>query len=275
VTALLKLCRLYYVVPFSLGFTLIYYYALGGRLEGHRAEAALGAVALRLVLGGAYVLHDVVGIEVDRVNAPHRPLARGELTRRAGSLWGGVLMAAGLAVAAGAQLRFLPVLAAVALGLVLYDRFSKRIGVGKQLTVAALMVSLYPMAYAQAGGFSGPRAASLYAFPVWLFFSTFAYELLKDLLDVRGDRLVAKRPSVLELRPESWRWVARLSVLAGMPFAIAPLWMGCGTVYLAIAAIGLAAGIASLFLSAERAIAAVYAEVFLVASAAAADVAVS
>ena len=271
---LARLVRLHYTVPFALGYTLILFYALGGRMAGEWLGAGLSTLALALVIAAGYALNDVFDVEVDRVNAPQRPLVAGQVQPAAAARFGVALLAAGLGLGALCRWQFLVTLAAVAAALVAYDRTSKRLGAAKQLAVAALMVSLYPLAFAQAGGASGPRAASLAVFPVWLFLTAFGYEVLKDLRDAAGDRAPGVGPTPLQRNPERWRRIASLAIVGAVPVALLPLGQGCHGVYLGVAAVGLAAGVASAFLDVRRAIVATYADVFLVALAATADVVV-
>lgn len=269
-TALLRLCRLHYAVPLSLGYLCILLYARGGSLRGDAAGAAVTGAALLLVIAGAYALNDAVDVAVDRWNAPSRPVAAGQVRRGTAVAFAAALLVAGVALGARGRPPFGLVLAAVAAGLLAYDLTSKRLGAAKQPFAAGLVVSLYPLAAAQAGGFHGPRAGTLLVFPVWLFLSAYAYEVLKDLRDLAGDARAGRSP--LAARPEAWRRVASAATLAGVPVALAPLGLGCGGVYLAVAAPGLLAAMASPWLGLRRAIPALYAEVFLVALAAAIDV---
>lgn len=269
-TALLRLCRPHYALPLSLGYLCILLYARGGTLGGDGAGAAVTWAALLLVIAAAYALNDAVDVAVDRWNAPERPVAAGRVRRGTAVALAAALLAAGLALGARGRPPFGLVLAGVAAGLVAYDLASKRLGAAKQPFAAALVVSLYPLAAAQAGGFHGPRAGTLLVFPVWLFLSAHAYEVLKDLRDLAGDARVGATP--LARRPAAWRRVASAGTLAGIPVALAPLAMGCGPVYLAVAAPGLLAAAASPWLGLRRAIQALYAEVLLVALAAALDV---
>lgn len=271
---LLRLCRPYYSVPFSLGYTVILFYARGGQMHGTWLVAGLTTVALALVISAGYVLNDVFDEEVDRINAPRRPIASGQVKRSAGVALGTTLMLLGLGLGLTGRWQFAVVLAVVALGLLIYDLTSKRLGVCKQLMVAALMVSLYPLANAQAGGFTGPRALSLYVFPLWLFVTTFGYELLKDLGDVQGDRRVQRHPSALETQPVRWRTVANASITLGVPLMVIPLWQGCQGVYLVTVGVAGLLALSVWMLSRQAAIAAVYAEVLLVAAGAAVDLTV-
>lgn len=272
IVGLLSLCRLFYIVPMSLTYLLTVYYARGGQMDGRWAGAWLSTAAMALVLAGAYVLNDVFDVAVDRVNAPGRAIADGRVPRRVAAAIGMALTVGGLALAAACQAAFWAALTAVAAGLALYNTLSKRLGVGKQAAVATLMISIYPLAIAQAGGAIGPRAASLIVFPVWLWLTSFAYELLKDLRDAPGDRQAARGLTPAQRHPALWRRVAGWTIAGATPLLIGPALLGCGWVYVIGAAAGAAVGVASAFVSVRRAIALAYVECFLVAVAAAADV---
>lgn len=269
----LRLCRLHYALPFALGYVLIAYYARGGAMDGAWGRTWAAGLAMLLVVAAAYAANDAADLAVDRVNAPRRPVASGAVSPRAALRLAAVLAAGGLGAGLAAGARFAAGLAAVAAGLALYDLRSKRLGAWKAVLVAALVVSLYPLAFLQAGGFSGPRARTLLAFPCWLLLTAFAYEVLKDLRDVPGDRLATAGPTALQRAPRRWRRLAGAAAWAGVAVALAPAALGCGPVYLVVAAPGLLAGLASPFLPLRLAIPALYVDVFLVALAAAVDVA--
>jgi 4-hydroxybenzoate polyprenyltransferase len=271
----LRLCRLHYALPFALGYVLIAYYARGGAMDGAWARTWAAGLAMLLVVAAAYAANDAADVAVDRVNAPRRPVASGAIAPRAALRLAAALTAAGVAAGLAAGARFATGLAVVATGLALYDLRSKRLGAWKPVLVAALVVSLYPLAFLQVGGLSGPRARTLLVFPLWLLLTVFAYEVLKDLRDARGDRLATAGSTALQRAPRAWRRLAGAATWAGVAVALAPAALGCGPVYLAVAAPGLLAGVASPFLPLRAAIPALYAEVFLVALAAAVDVALA
>jgi 4-hydroxybenzoate polyprenyltransferase len=270
--ALLRLCRFYYALPMAAALLLTVYYARAGHMEGHWAGDLTAAAALALVIAGAYVLNDVVDYHVDRVNAPGRPLPAGRARRSAALVWAATLLVGGLLAASQCRPAFLAALAAVAATLVVYDLFSKRLGPIKQILVAILMASIYPLAVAQAGWPVGSRAGSLAFFPLWLMLTSFGYEILKDIRDARGDLAAVGRPLSVHRRPYVWRTVSRVAILAAALLLIGPAVYGCGWIYLlgAVAACGLA--IVSTFLPVRRALHAVYAECVLVGLAAMLDV---
>jgi len=272
--ALLQLCRLHYSLPFPLAYGLTVYYARGGRMEGQWSGLVLSMAALGLVIAGGYVLNDVFDLDVDRISAPRRPLPAGRIRRKTAGFWGGGLLFSGILVGASCRPGFLLTLAALAAGLVYYNARSKRLGVGKQILVALLTTSIYPLALAQAGGASGPRALTLAVFPAWLLLTSFSYEILKDIRDIPGDRSAAPIPSPhhLQLRPYIWRNIANASILLGAVLLVGPYLLGCGWIYLAITLPAMGAAVASVFLPTRAALAAIYTECALVGTAATADV---
>jgi len=270
---LLRLCRLYYAVPMSLAYTLTVYYARGGRMAaGHWLTAWLSTAALLLVIAAGYVFNDVSDWAVDRINAPTRPIAAGRVRRRTAAAWGACLLAAGLATSASCGWPFFLALSGVAAGLMFYNLFSKRLGVAKQLLVAALMTSIYPLAFIEAGGVAGGRAGSLAIFPVWLFLTSFGYELLKDLRDISGDQSAGMAPMPWQSHPKLWRAIARAAILVAAPILVGPFLAGCGWVYMAIAGVAMLAAVVSVFLPVRWAIRMIYLECFTVGVAATADV---
>jgi len=129
----------------------------------------------------------VLDVRFDAINAPHRPICSGRISRRQG-VWaavGGFLSALGLAAAAGGG--FFIAMCLLAGALVGYDFSSKRLGRAKPFIAAALVTALYPLAFVQAGGIVGPRGGSLFCFAAWMFLTICGYELFKDIRDRRGD----------------------------------------------------------------------------------------
>lgn len=269
---ILRLCRLYYCVPMSLTYLLTLYYACGGQMDW--VGAGVSAVALLFVIAGGYVINDVFDVEVDRNNASNRPIPLGQVSRKA-ALWSGaVLLQTGVVVGLFAETRFAVSLTVVAYALVFYDVYSKRLGTGKPLVVAALMASIYLLAWGQAGGFAGPRADALYLFAGWMFLSSFGYEVLKDIRDIPGDTKASGMRNSLQRHPRMWRWIATGAVVLGAGCLWPAGFLGCKWIYIAIISTTPIAVIASMFLSARRAIVALYVEYVLVGLAAVLDVAI-
>lgn len=116
-----------------------------------------------------------------------------------------------------------------------YNLYSKGISWGKPLLVSLLLVSIYPFSFALTeGGIASPRRDSLFIFPVWLFLSVIAYELLADAADAEGDR--HGRDGGYAARVGSHNLQISGKIVAGIsaPVAFIPYLAGmCHGVYLA------------------------------------------
>lgn len=272
IMGMIRLCRLYYAIPMSLAYLLTVYYARGGTFEATLNLDVLSAGALAVVIAASYVLNDYFDRHVDFLNSSRRPIPAGLVSPRAAAWLGAGLLAAGLAMGAMCCWRFAFALTVVAMALVIYDAFSKRMGLLKPLLVGALMTSIYPLAIAQAGGATGWRVATLTVFPVWLFLTAFGYEVLKDIRDRRGDPAVAGRVTLTQRSPRAMRIVAGLAIGLAALLLVGPYLLGCGGVYMAVASISIGLGLWGAVAPIKRAIPLVYAECFIVGIAATADV---
>ena len=157
---------------------------LGGWLGAHNLPLPLliAACSAALIAGGGNALNDLCDLEIDRINKPHRPLPSGRLSPRIARLEAFVLF--GVGTASGLFLPGpAPFVALIATaGLVLYNRFLKRLPFLGNLTVSLLggLAFLY-------GGFavSAPLPALIPAGFALLYH--LGREVLKDVEDLKGD----------------------------------------------------------------------------------------
>ena len=269
---LLRLCRLYYTVPMSFILMLTIWYAAGEATPGQRGAAFRATAALAMIIAGGYAINDACDRRVDRINAPHRPIPAGRVHPATAAIWGSTLVLGGLGIASTARWQYLAALACVTVVMVFYDVTSKRLGFGKQLIVAFLMTSFYPLAFAQAGDTTSSRVPTLYIFPAWLFLTSFAYEILKDIRDIRGDRVARGMPTWIERRPSLALGIARGAMVASAVALAGPAFVGCGWIYAAIIPVAMFLAIRAASLPRERAMMAIYAECVVVGIAATADI---
>jgi 4-hydroxybenzoate polyprenyltransferase len=234
IVSYVRLIRPFYSVPLALTFTLTVYYGSGGEIGALWPGVWLTTAILFLVVAGAYALNDAADVEFDRLGAPNRPIPSGDVPRAAATGLGLGLWVAGVILGSiFAPSVFTIVLWAVAMGLMLYNFFSKRLGVGKQLAVAILITSIYPLAIALLGGARGSRAWTLLPFAVWMFLSAYAGELLRDIRDRKADAQVLGKRNWVQRRPRTWMTVASWLVLLGAAVLVAPAFLGCRRLYAA------------------------------------------
>ncbi len=151
---------------------------------------ALGFASIFCISATALILNDVFDLEVDRVNAPHRPLPSGAVTPRQAIVLSLVVAASGLALSA--------VLSPVALGFafvvwvigILYNWRFKRSGLAGNLMVAFSVGVTFVF-----GGISVGRTDEwlVWWFGAIAFLLDLGEEIAADAMDAEGDRLIGSR----------------------------------------------------------------------------------
>lgn len=272
IVSLLKLMRLYYSLPFAAGFLVILSYLTAGNLQSVRDRSAWAFGSLFLVISAGYVFNDVCDIRVDQINAPRRVLPAGRLKRKTALGWAVLLFGAGLICGLFCEPAFFFGIAAVALLLIVYDLYSKRMGLWKDLFVAALMTSLYPLAFTVASPVQSPRLPVLLIHPVWLFLTAFGYEMLKDIRDSRGDAGVEGSRIAACSRRSWFLLTARICILMAGIITLVPYLLGyCKEIYLAVSIMAIMLAGAAIFLKPAGAIRCIYVQVFLITAGSMAD----
>ena len=143
----------------------------------------LGFLTASLMMAGTMVLNDVYDIEIDRVNAPTRPLPSGRASLTGAYLLAGVLSIASIISAILLGLASL-LIALLALGLmVFYNVRGKRLGLLGN-TIVSFNVAL-PFVF---GGISvSSLRPAVFLFSLLAFLSNLGREVAKGIVDVHGD----------------------------------------------------------------------------------------
>jgi geranylgeranylglycerol-phosphate geranylgeranyltransferase len=271
IIALLKLMRLYYALPLAGGFIVILSYLTGGNIDHIPEKAVLAFLSLVSVISAGYILNDVCDVEIDKINCPGRMLAAGKLRRKTALIWSIAFFTLGLVFGGFCNLLFFLAIAAIAGLLFFYDIFSKRIGVFKDIIVAVLMTSLYPLALTLTEPTQTPRLNVLFIHPVWLFLSSLGYEMLKDIRDVKGDRKI-NAVGLNYCKDKRFLLIARAFVIAGSLVTLLPFFLGyCKFVYLAASIGAIILAVFSTFNKPVVALRYIYIEIFLITSGSMAD----
>jgi geranylgeranylglycerol-phosphate geranylgeranyltransferase len=147
-----------------------------------RATAAV--LATVLAVGGGNAINDYFDRDIDRINAPDRPIPRGAVTPGGALAFSLALFALAVALALLLPLLAIGIALINLLALVAYTELFKGLpGVGN-LVVASLGGSTFLFGGAAVGG-DLSTAGVLFALAA---LSTFAREVVKDVEDVAGDR---------------------------------------------------------------------------------------
>jgi geranylgeranylglycerol-phosphate geranylgeranyltransferase len=130
------------------------------------------------------IVNDYFDIEVDRVNAPHRPLPKGTIRLREAQILATFWLFVGLSIAW--LLGLLPLLVASAIWVVgfLYNWRLKEMGfLGNVVTsIDATVALLFGGVILQA-----PLNPVLWAYSVMTFLAVLGREIVGDMMDVKGD----------------------------------------------------------------------------------------
>ena len=199
-------------------------------------------------------------------------LPKGQVTRKTASVFSCILFILGIALASPCGRRFFSVLMLIAFGLVMYDLYSKKMGIFKDILVAILTTSLYPLSFALTETVSTPRTNALYIFPVWLFLTTVGYEILKDIRDIKGDSILRDKQHGSYCTNPGFLLSARIIILTASLLTVLPYVLGyCKQIYLASSLLAIVLAMLSLKQPPAKAIRFIYAEVFLITAGSMAD----
>ena len=262
--AYFRLMRLYYGLPLAGGFIVILSYVTGGNLTSIGGKTVLSFFSLLVTISAGYVFNDVCDVEIDKINCPNRMLVKGKLRRKTALFGSLVLFTIGIVLGGFCGFAFLLVITAIAGLLIFYDLLSKKMGVFKDVLVAILMTSLYPLAFTLTESVQTPRLNALAIFPVWLFLSSLGYEMLKDIRDMKGDSQVTGRKSNY-CQGNGFIIMSKVFIVAGSLIAPVPFILGyCKGIYFVASIAAVILAIISTFKKPTVAIHYIYAEIFLV-----------
>jgi geranylgeranylglycerol-phosphate geranylgeranyltransferase len=145
-------------------------------------KLSLAALAAVLIAGGANALNDAMDVDVDSINRPMRPLVIGTISMRMALVWAALLVVAGIVVAWSLSPAHLQLAIAVAVLMIAYDLWLKRLpligNVAVAISVAATLVF---------GAITTGTGSSVAVGAVFAFSTTLAREIIKDLEDRSGD----------------------------------------------------------------------------------------
>lgn len=153
------------------------------------------------ICGFGNILNDILDIDTDRINHPHRPLPSGQIGLRAARLSAAVfLFLAGCAmIGLNNAGRIIGVVAVILL--ILYDFHLKHIAYLGNLTIAVLAGLTFILGgvrdgFGTATALPGPLIPAVFA-----FLMHFGREIIKDIQDVSGDRASGSHTAPVQYGP--------------------------------------------------------------------------
>ncbi|MFQ3597257.1 MAG: geranylgeranylglycerol-phosphate geranylgeranyltransferase [Chloroherpetonaceae bacterium] len=180
--AYLELLRPSNIVILFFGTLLGAFVSVGGGAFS-QLETYLAAVATILIGGAGNVINDYFDVEIDRINKPKRPLARGALSRSQAFRYWLILNFAALLI----SLLLTPLnifMATFTIPLLyIYSRYFKRMLFIGNLVISILVSLGFLYGAASTGNVQNVLYPTLFSFLLNL-----GREMLKDLEDVEGDK---------------------------------------------------------------------------------------
>lgn len=180
------------------GATLAGLFALGA-LESRPLSSGLTMLSVFLLMAFADAFNDYFDRDIDRRNAPGRPIPSGRVSPRAALAFSALLLAGGNAAAWGAGPAVGAVAAALSAAYAAYGVWSKKLGFVKNLVIAATGSASLAAASACAGRLSPAVAAA----GAHVFLSMLAVEVFKDREDMAGDAAEGARTWALAVGAEA------------------------------------------------------------------------
>ncbi len=200
-TKIIALCRLFrFELPFTAGICVILGQFLALGTVPHYSQLVLGFSSIFFLSAAALILNDYFDVEIDRINAPERPLPSGLVSKQEVVLLSIIVALAGLFISALISLVALLVAAAVWLVGLAYNWRFKRTGLLGNLMVAFSV----GMTFVYGGivvGNPTDRIVWWFGFLAMLF--DLGEEIAADAMDVEGDRLIGSWSLAIIIGPQN------------------------------------------------------------------------
>ncbi|MBI4162189.1 MAG: UbiA family prenyltransferase [Candidatus Aenigmarchaeota archaeon] len=144
-------------------------------------------IASFLITGAGNAVNDIFDVEIDKINAPHRPIPAGKISTNSAWFYFMILEIIGLVFAAMINMNFLLIAVINSVLLFIYSWKLKPVALIGNITVAFLAASNFIAAGLILFNYSALPYAILIISAI-SFFGTLSRELIKDTADVKGDR---------------------------------------------------------------------------------------
>lgn len=234
ITAMLKVIRPPNAVMVGIAVVVGAMVSAGGLPEAKATRLLLGFLTGFTVSGASMVINDIMDVNVDRVNAPHRPLASGLLAVRDAWMLFLALSIAGLACGAALGWVCFAVAAFSLLSACSYSLSLKRTGLLGNAVVS--VNTAIPLLYGGllARGVNTPLAI----FITMVFLANMGREIVKGIADVEGDARAGVKTLAVVRGPRYAARAAAAFVAVAVILSPLPVVMGyAGAFYAALVTI--------------------------------------
>ncbi len=194
--------------------------ASGWRFEGLTiAELTLVLVASYSASAVAMIVNDIIDLESDRINSPHRPLPSGRLSLREARAAATILAIAGLAASTLVDMITTAFYIGVVAFATAYNARLKKLGIIGNIVVAALVAT--PFVYGWAVYGRGLNVSLVFA--AMVFTAVLGREVVKGIPDVEGDRAAGVKTVAVLFGERAAAVVASLLYITSIVLSAVPL----------------------------------------------------
>lgn len=171
-----------------------------------------------LICGAGNVINDYYDVEIDRINAPNRPIPSGRMTREFAGLYARFLFLAGIVFAYYTNSYLFWIAFFESVILYIYGAILKRYGFAGNIVVAFSVGITFIYGGLAVVDFS--HISRVFILFFCAFFATLSREIMKDIEDIEGDSALKSQtlPVILGLKKTSYLSALFLSVAVLLSF---------------------------------------------------------
>lgn len=154
----------------------------------------LGSFSLFFISAGGHAINDYFDVKVDKINNPRKPLPSGKIKPRNAFVFSLILFFISIIFSSIINLKTLLLSVIMVISMVIYGKYSKNIKIFGNVIVSFIVSLILVYAIFTTGK----------TFPiVWIilpvFFINISREIVKDIEDVKGDKVISKSSLPLKL----------------------------------------------------------------------------
>jgi geranylgeranylglycerol-phosphate geranylgeranyltransferase len=205
---------------------------IAGNIVIHPLNAGLATAATVFAVGGGNAINDYFDREIDRINAPERPIPRGVVSPRSALVFSIICFAIAVGLALALPLLALGIAAINLVALVAYTELFKGLPGAGNVVVAYLGGSTFLFGGAAMASADLTTVGTL---AVLAALSTVTREIIKDVEDITGDRQQNLNTLPIAIGERSSLLIALACIVAAVIASPYPSLLGpFGVVYLAV-----------------------------------------
>ena len=179
----------------------------------------LPILAVFLISASGNIINDFFDFEIDKINKPERPLPSGRVSKKRASLFYFVLSLAGLTISFFVSLNFFILALFNSILIFLYSKKFKKTVFGNPIdSWLACSVFLAPVLIL--GDFSELLTSKATILSIIAFFGNYGREILKDVEDIKGDRIEKARTLPIVIGKNRATILGKIMIFIGAIFLL-------------------------------------------------------